>query len=67
MRFILHEPNIGDQKIINKFLWWPTKIGNELRWLEKVIILYEYKQYGTMEYGIVFPYEKWVAIKFISI
>jgi len=27
-------PEHGDTVIRRKFLWWPTKLGNEVRWLE---------------------------------
>lgn len=32
---------IGERRTIEKFLFFPTRIGNDLRWLEKAKILQE--------------------------
>jgi len=42
MRFFLkekQEPNIGDTRLIKKFLFFPKNLNNEIRWLETAIIL----------------------------
>lgn len=28
-------PKVGDVRIRERFLWFPKRIGNEVRWLEK--------------------------------
>lgn len=36
MKFkIIDNRKVGDQRIINKFLFFPKRIGDEVRWLEK--------------------------------
>ena len=42
MKFYLKpkkEYKIGDTKIVSSFLLFPKRIGNEIRWLEKVLIV----------------------------
>ena len=52
MRFL--RPKQGDRKIIkNKFLFFPTFVENECRWLER----------ATVEYKLDFRRD-WVGIKF---
>lgn len=34
-----HLPRAGTGRVIKKFLWFPTKIGTETRWLETASIL----------------------------
>lgn len=34
MRFIIDNPEVGDKRVKTKFLWFPKKIGTEIRWLE---------------------------------
>jgi hypothetical protein len=34
----------GDTRVIKKFLWLPLKIGYEIRWLETVLLLQEFKE-----------------------
>lgn len=54
-------PHIGDKRTITRFLFFPTKIGREIRWLETVSILQEY-DYDTMDVS-----GKWFNIKFLNI
>lgn len=35
---IIHNKKEGQQRIISKYLFLPTRIGDERRWLEKVSI-----------------------------
>ena len=37
-------PRPGEQRIVERFLWWPVRIENETRWLEKVRIQQEAKK-----------------------
>jgi hypothetical protein len=42
MRFDLSRKYyVGDKRVTEKFLWWPVRVGNEVRWLEKAKIKYE--------------------------
>ena len=47
-------PKMGDKKIVTKFAFFPIRIDDEVRWLEKVAI--------EMEYGITM----WIPTKFID-
>lgn len=35
-------PKIGETRTVTKFLWWPTTIKEELRWMERATIKQEY-------------------------
>jgi len=37
------KPKVGEIREKTKFLWWPVKIGNEIRWLEFARIKQQYK------------------------
>src|SRR3990170_2731997 len=36
------KPEVGNERIVGLFLFWPTRIGNEVRWLEWATIYQEY-------------------------
>ena len=38
-----HYNEIGDIRTVTKFLWLPTAIGKESRWMERATIKQEYK------------------------
>lgn len=41
MRWILKEkksPQIGDMRCIEKFIWLPLRLGDEVRWLENAFV-----------------------------
>ena len=38
------EPEIGTVRIIKKFLWFPMRIGNEWRWMERAKILQRWER-----------------------
>lgn len=51
-------PQIGEEKLVkNKFLLFPMTIGTEVRWLERVDILYRYhsKRRGWLPCAFVDP------------
>jgi len=50
----------GDTRIIKTFLFFPTTINNECRWLEKSIIEQEYCKYFPGE-G-----EGWLNVKWVD-
>lgn len=50
-------PKRGDTRIITKFLWFPTIIDEELRWMERVKILQQYR---------VLLYDKWRNYKWMN-
>ena len=64
MRFDLTPKiNVGDVKIVNRFLWFPITIGNERRWLERSTIQYEYYEVKDPTSG---SYKYWRAKEFID-
>ena len=42
MRWIIKRPSDLDTRIVSKFLWFPTQIGLEVRWLETARIVQKY-------------------------
>jgi len=56
-------PNVyvGDIRTIEKFLFFPTKIGLEIRWLQKAKIKQKYYNQGGGELGETCVYWKNVA------
>lgn len=39
------KPEIGQKRTITKFAWFPIRLGNETRWLEKVHIHQKFVPY----------------------
>lgn len=57
---------LGEQRIITKFLLFPKSIGNDIRWLEKATILQEVMPIdvgGSMEWGNY--RHRWVDVSFL--
>jgi hypothetical protein len=52
------ECDIPKQRIRKGFLFFPLKIGNEIRWLEKVSFLEKSETYEGITY--------WIPIKFLD-
>lgn len=46
MRF--NRPFTGDERVIRKFIWFPTKINRTVYWLETVTI---HQSYNTSTFG----------------
>ena len=62
MRWILTRPPIiGDANIAKRFAWMPMRMGLEVRWLETVFILQEYKERTWHVSGGI-----WVNIRFVD-
>lgn len=61
------EPNIGDTRLIKKFLFFPKNLNNEIRWLETAIILQIYKKCWTAGPEMD-PYKthKWVCVSWVN-
>lgn len=38
MRWLHKRPEIGDRRVVRKFLWLPLKLADESRWLESAYI-----------------------------
>ena len=38
------DPLNGEERIVEKFLWIPTRIGRDVRWLEFTIIKQKYNR-----------------------
>jgi hypothetical protein len=48
------DKHVGEQRVVEKFLWLPTVINSEWRWLEHATIVQEVVLYdvgGSMEWG----------------
>ena len=61
MRWKSERPSQGDIKFKrNRFLWFPKKIGNEVRWLEKASWSDQYHYNWSEGYWIS---EKWLSNK----
>lgn len=55
-----HKRQTGDWRLITKFLFWPTCIGNECRWLERASIAQKSREslLGPPYWGNEFWYDK---------
>lgn len=62
MRWTRNDPVRGDREIVRRFLLFPKRIGNEVRWLEFANILVEYKITGSFEGFRAY----WDEIKFVD-
>lgn len=52
MRFAVKpKPKDGDTRIIERFLIFPTRIGNEIRWLETIKVRQIAKKWYDMSCG----------------
>jgi hypothetical protein len=57
MRFkVKPKPNIGDRKTVIKFAWFPTRVEDNIIWLEKYKAMYYYKYDSFWNY---FYWKKW--------
>jgi len=63
-KYKTEEPEIGDLKTVNKYAYFPKRIGDKLIWLHKYQELYEYREYETMLYRttIMVTCHKWCLI-----
>ena len=67
MRWKLKEkPKENDTRIVNMFLLFPIRIGNERRWLEMAKIEQKYVYTYTYDNGFAHEVGNWVDIKFID-
>ena len=55
----IQRPALGSTKTKAKFLLFPTTILGETRWLERVIIEYQYLAYGLND-------ARWIKTKFVN-
>ena len=55
----IQRPALGSAKTKAKFLWFPITILGETRWLERVIIEYQYLSYGIDDV-------RWYPTKFVN-
>lgn len=49
MKYKFKSYDLGDERIIIRFLWFPKIINNELRWLEMATFKQKYQQGGLLE------------------
>ena len=45
MRWYHENPDVCDKRIVVRFLWMPTRIGDETRWMERAEIEQEFRRY----------------------
>jgi len=62
---------VGERRIVIRFLWWPTYLDEEWRWLEIVRILQRYTTIETfimegLDYGIPGYTTKWVNESWVN-
>jgi hypothetical protein len=48
------EPEHGDLRVVSKFLFFPLRIDDRVRWLEKTEIVQKYVKYRVTEYPLLF-------------
>jgi hypothetical protein len=41
-------PAINEQRVVRRFLLFPTIIDNEMRWLENAVIIQRYTGFGSL-------------------
>ena len=61
------EPNVGDRKVVKKFLWLPKCLNGEMRWLELCEIVYEYTVTQYLVDGEIIHYSRWLPIRWVKI
>lgn len=59
---------VGTKKLVHKFLWFPVHLGDEIRWLERATIEYEWMHYTQLAVEICEGIDVvgWVKIRFID-
>ena len=59
---------IGDSRVVKKFLFFPIKIGNHWRWLEKALIRQTLNDYEAIDPsgGFTFDSYKWYNIEWLN-
>lgn len=62
MRWVLRKIEVGDTRIIRRFLLLPRKIDGEIRWLEVVRI----KQVRRKSYEFFIPDITWHDVEFVN-
>lgn len=45
------QPRVGDKQYVTKFLWFPMRIGDETRWLEKAMYVREYRGFFKFKWA----------------
>ncbi len=62
------EPDyIGKRRVVRKFLWFPTKLNQETRWLEFANVGQEFRRYwmcGPDMHPVINA--KWINVQFID-
>jgi hypothetical protein len=38
------QPEVGDTRVVQKYLWWPVRLGREIRWLERASVRQVYER-----------------------
>jgi len=39
-------PDVNEKRAVTRFLWWPTCLNDEWRWLEYAKIIQQFQKYG---------------------
>jgi hypothetical protein len=60
-------PTVGEKRIVNRFLFIPIRIGNQVRWLEGAVLREEcYLGHCSLPEGPMWRCKKWRPIAFID-
>lgn len=62
------KPRKGEKRFVDKFLFFPLKIGDEIRWLEfsKIEQIGVEKRYYDVYLDVHSYYVKWMNIRFVD-
>lgn len=56
-------PDIGEKRVVKRFLWWPTCLNDEWRWLERAEIIQQFKRNERWVLGIGWD---WMDVEWID-
>ena len=57
----IYERKVGEVRIVKKFLWFPLRIGEEVRWLESAVIR---QRIGHFQIPGSYDYYAWENVGF---
>ena len=63
---VSEKPKENDTRIVDMFLLFPIRIGNERRWLEMAKIEQKYIYTYTYDCGFANPEGRWMNYRFID-
>ncbi len=60
------KPRLGDKRLVTRFAWLPIRAGDEIRWLEWVVICQEYMELVDLGEFPAMPYYVWCNSEFLG-